>query len=72
MERRSNLLESSISSSTVPIEQRPGESRITLACIDKTKKYLGWEPQVPLEEGILSLKNYYLSNLENLKAGIVF
>ena len=32
------------------IPERKGESRVTLACIDKAKKLLGWEPYVKLED----------------------
>ena len=34
----------------VYIPERKGESRVTLACIDKARKLLGWEPYVKLEE----------------------
>ena len=34
----------------VYIPERKGESRVTLACIDKAKKLLGWEPYVKLED----------------------
>tara|TARA_E500000318_G_C3542710_1_gene205323 strand:- start:462 stop:1355 length:894 start_codon:yes stop_codon:yes gene_type:complete len=41
-----------ISDDTVLIDPRPGESRETLADITKTKKTLGWNPRVQLEDWI--------------------
>tara|TARA_R100000231_G_scaffold46133_1_gene39595 strand:- start:2680 stop:3573 length:894 start_codon:yes stop_codon:yes gene_type:complete len=41
-----------ISDDTVLIDPRPGESRETLADITKTKKTLGWNPKVQLEDWI--------------------
>ena len=41
-----------ISDDTVLINPRPGESRETLADITKTKKTLGWNPKVQLEDWI--------------------
>lgn len=43
------------------LPKRPGEPDITFADISKIGKYLKWEPQVPLKQGILELK-------KNLKA----
>ena len=47
-----NELANLISDDTVMIEPRVGESRETLAKIDKAKTVLGWEPKVILEQWI--------------------
>ncbi len=47
-----NELAGIIGSEKVYIPERKGESRVTLACIDKAKKLLGWEPYVKLEESL--------------------
>jgi UDP-glucose 4-epimerase len=47
-----NQIARMISDRTVNIPPRLGESRVTLANIQKTKKTFGWEPKVKLEEWI--------------------
>lgn len=37
------------------IEKRPGEPNCTFADITKIKQELGWEPQVPIEDGVLEV-----------------
>lgn len=47
-----NQIARMISSNTINIAPRPGESRITLANNKKIQKTFGWEPKVKLEEWI--------------------
>jgi len=37
------------------ISERKGEARVTLACIDKAKKLLNWEPKLSLKQGISNI-----------------
>jgi UDP-glucose 4-epimerase len=50
-----NQIAGMISKNKINLPPRPGESRVTLANIQKTKKTFGWEPKVKLEDWI---KNY--------------
>lgn len=45
-----NEISKIIEGETVNIQERKGESRVTLACIDKAKSVLGWEAKISLEE----------------------
>ena len=47
-----NEIAAMISDNTTFIEPRDAEARVTLADINKVKKYLGWEPKVVLENWI--------------------
>lgn len=47
-----NQIARMISSNTINIAPRPGESRITLANNQKIRKTFGWEPKVKLEDWI--------------------
>jgi UDP-glucose 4-epimerase len=47
-----NQIARMISSNTINIPPRPGESRITLANNQKIRKTFGWEPKVKLEDWI--------------------
>jgi UDP-glucose 4-epimerase len=37
---------------TIHIPKRPGEPDCTMADIARIQKVLGWQPQVPFEEGV--------------------
>ncbi len=39
------------------IEKRPGEARSVLADISKARRVLGWQPKIPLEQGLEQLKS---------------
>ncbi|MBD3282651.1 MAG: NAD-dependent epimerase/dehydratase family protein [Candidatus Portnoybacteria bacterium] len=51
-----NQIAKLIEGKTKYIEQRPGESRDTLASIKKAKEILSWEPKISIEQGIEELK----------------
>jgi nucleoside-diphosphate-sugar epimerase len=42
------------------IPARPGEARETLADISDAKTFLGWKPEISLDDALKSLKPYYL------------
>lgn len=44
-----------IGGETVNIPPRLGEAQVTLACYDKAKEVLGWEPKVSLKDGLALL-----------------
>lgn len=48
------------------VPPRPGEARASQADISKTKKYLGWEPKIILENAIDAHRDYY-KKLWNIK-----
>ncbi|MEK7516453.1 MAG: SDR family oxidoreductase [Patescibacteria group bacterium] len=50
-----NAIAKMIGGETVSIPARPGEVRCTCADTRRAKELLGWEPQVPLEQGLREL-----------------
>jgi nucleoside-diphosphate-sugar epimerase len=54
-----NELAKIIGGSTIGIEPRPGDPRYSCADVTKAKKLLGWEPKIPLEEGIKQMKQLW-------------
>jgi UDP-glucose 4-epimerase len=49
----------------VPIEfapKRPGEQQESFVAIDKARRLLGWEPQVPLAEGLALTYEWFAAN----------
>ncbi len=57
------LLESALGKTAIKqfLPLQPGEVLETYADIEHTKQQLGWEPRVPLEEGILHFTDWYKS-----------
>jgi len=53
--RTINDLTKMLSSETVGIPERPGEPKCTWADVSKISRELGWQPLVPLEEGVKEL-----------------
>lgn len=49
-----------INTKVVYSDARPGEARETLADISLAKKYLEWEPQFTLEQGVDKIKPFYV------------
>lgn len=50
----------------------PADVRATWANIDKAKELLGWEPQVPIEDGLKRTVDWYMENRDwakNVKVG---
>lgn len=44
------------------IPRHPADVEANWANVEKARKMLGWEPQVPLEEGITNLVNWYVTH----------
>jgi len=48
---------------------RPGDQKVYVSCIDKARKQLGWQPQVPVREGVARLYHWILDNQASLTNG---
>lgn len=49
------------------LKRHPADVTATWAHIDKAKKFLGWKPNMPLEQGIENTVNWFLDNKKFLK-----
>ncbi len=49
------------------LRRHPADVTATWACIDKARESLGWEPRMPLEQGIENTVRWFFENREFLK-----